>query len=132
MGLANGVDPNNAQNQIFAFSPDGQVLALCDAASGVRLFDTTGDKLRETTRLKAKDLFIVAMSPDGKTAATFDAQCELALWDLATQTKTQTWRYPGLVNRLTFDGTGRHLLTLNSNGTVYVLRLAAAPAKSAN
>ena len=34
------------------------------------------------------------------------------------------WRLPGMVYRVFITSDGRHLLTHNSNGTVYVLRLA--------
>jgi hypothetical protein len=33
------------------------------------------------------------------------------------------WHFPGPVNGVTFDATGRHLATANANGTVFILRL---------
>ena len=51
------------------------------------------------------------------------------LWDVATGKVTESIRVgpPGGSVIPWFSADGRHLVTLNGNGTVYVLRLAAAP-----
>ena len=48
------------------------------------------------------------------------------LWDPAIGTKLQSWQFPGSVEQVAW-GDNRHLVTLNANKTIYVLRLAVPP-----
>ncbi len=49
---------------------------------------------------------------------------DLLLIDVATGEVRQTWQLPGWIVRPFFHPDGQHLLTLNGNGTLYVLRIA--------
>ncbi|MBL8864519.1 MAG: protein kinase [Planctomycetia bacterium] len=50
---------------------------------------------------------------------------DLLLIDVATGELRQSWPLPGWIVRPFFHPDGQHVLTLNGNGTVYVLRLSA-------
>lgn len=67
-----------------AFSPDGELLATCDAASEVTLWQVaTSQKL--WTRKEHKGWVIsLAFSPDGETLASSGCDPTVRLWDVAT------------------------------------------------
>jgi WD40 repeat protein len=64
-----------------------------------------------------------AASPDGQTLASAARDGKVILWEAATGAKYREWQLPGTVYRVAFADDGRHLITANANGTLYVLRL---------
>jgi WD40 repeat protein/tRNA A-37 threonylcarbamoyl transferase component Bud32 len=107
-----------------AFSPDGRLLAV--SAPGV-----AGKLVSATTGKEVGALPVggpVAFRPDGKVLAIPHAGT-VDLWDVAAGKVTESLRIgpPGGVVVPSFTPDGRHLVTLNGNGTVYVLRLSPAP-----
>ena len=64
-----------------------------------------------------------AVSPDGQTLASAARDGKVILWEAATGGKYREWQLPGTVRRVEFAEDGRHLITANGNGTLYVLRL---------
>ncbi len=71
-------------------------------------------------------IFGISFSPDGKSAATVGAGTQpLIVWDLASGKALRSWDgLPVRFQGAAFAADGRHLITANSNGTAYVLRLA--------
>lgn len=74
------------------------------------------------------------MSPDGKTIATGAADSKVRLWEpdpprgkSALKRTIEIGPPGGLVKQVYWTPDGRHLVTLNGNGTIYVLRLEEAP-----
>jgi WD40 repeat protein len=65
----------------------------------------------------------VAFAPDGKLLAVGCQRGGLTLYDTGTWKDVRTWKWPGGIVQLTFDTSGKHLLSVNNNGTAYVLRL---------
>ncbi|HEX5273301.1 MAG TPA: hypothetical protein VFW33_22545, partial [Gemmataceae bacterium] len=107
-----------------AFSPDGRLLAVSSPGAAGRLVSTaTGKEVRALPPGGP-----VAFRPDGKGLAVPNSGA-VDLWDLAAGKVTQSIRVgpPGGLLVPAFSPDGRHLVTLNGNGTVYVLRLAAGP-----
>jgi hypothetical protein len=49
---------------------------------------------------------------------------KLVLRDVQTGLVRRQWQLPGVVYAVAYAADGRHLVTLNGNGTLYVLRLA--------
>ena len=120
-------------NQVALF-PDGQRMAIA-ANSSLSLWSLQDDK---PTQLWHKNINIgcksVAFSPDGRQLA---ASCfgsgvphGVRLFNAAGEPQTQ-WEFPMSPADLAFAPDGRHLLTANTNGTVYILRLkdAAKPSQ---
>jgi WD40 repeat protein len=96
----------------------------------VVLWDMSGAKPREQALPQDLAPYInaqaLAFAPDGQTIAVASGT-EVPLWDVANRKKPKrrSWRLPGPVMGVTFAPDGRHLITANSNGTAYALRLEA-------
>jgi WD40 repeat protein len=114
------------------FAPNGKALA-CDssqwsiAASDewVDLWDVTGEKPAQKLRVGPPGS--LAFTPDSTVLACAGSQGELALWDLAKKAKARGWQLPASFRAAAFAPDGRHLALANVNGTVYILRVTAAP-----
>jgi WD40 repeat protein len=65
----------------------------------------------------------LAVSPDGAVLAAWGPYCSRVELFQADRKALRTIEMPGPVGRVVFAADGRHLLTENHNGTVYVLRL---------
>jgi WD40 repeat protein len=66
--------------------------------------------------------FSLAFSPDGGTLLSGDCAGHVILWGIDGG-KLREWKLPGSVWRAVFAPDGRHLATVNRNGTLYILRL---------
>jgi WD40 repeat protein len=65
----------------------------------------------------------IAVSPDGAVLAVWGPYCSRIELFGADRKALRTIEMPGPVERVVFAADGRHLLTENHNGTIYVLRL---------
>ena len=61
--------------------------------------------------------------PDGKHLLSADKDGKIILWS-ATGKSLITWQLPGSVYEAIYAPDSRHVVLANSNGTVYLLRLA--------
>jgi WD40 repeat protein len=77
-----------------AFSPDGQLLAITTSEGSVEIWPIQIDSKTAKPVVVAEPLKIIKFTSSG-----------------------------GVFRHLTFTPDGRHLVTANANGTVYVLRL---------
>jgi WD40 repeat protein/serine/threonine protein kinase/uncharacterized membrane protein len=119
----------------LAFDPGGKLLASAghdSNGSSARLWDVSvGEEFR---RFKDPSYMVwsVSISPDGRLLACSNSSGEVQIWDTTGTVGTSALkaRFPighfGHIKRAKFTPDGRHLVTLNGNGTVYVLRLPAA------
>lgn len=114
----------------LAFSPDGKTLAAGDWSAKIRLWNLDEPQPKEQAVLEGPQAatLSLAFAPDGKTLAC--SAYGVQLWDFAARTKLRGWQLPGQVGSVAFAPDGRHLATGNSNGTIYILRLAPAPEPS--
>jgi hypothetical protein len=62
------------------------------------------------------------------TANCADGQA--TLWDVPAAKKLGEWRFATAVNDIAFAPDGRHLATANANGTVFIIRIAAASSRA--
>jgi WD40 repeat protein len=127
----------SGRGESLAFSPVGGRLALGGGAK-VSLFlgQTRGDAttwMRErTVDQRTGAIRTVQFSPDGSQLATAGDDSELIYWKGDGALKLQQWRFSVPIQGAAFAVDGRHLATLNGDGTVYILRLAPPPAPTKN
>lgn len=111
------------------FSPDGATLAATTATpeGALYLWDLqTGAKTRRVGPIGHG--LGLAWRPDSQALATAANDGTLCLWPRDPEKEPRTIRLPGGLRRhLAFTPEGRHLLTANADGSIFVLRLAAAP-----
>jgi WD40 repeat protein len=118
----------------LALAPDGRTLATGGgerdlgrpSPSPISLWRLSGkEPPRRTLRLDGHLLAInfMAYSPDGQMLVSAGQTGQVILWETMTGSKYREWQLPGQVARITFADDGRHLITANENGTLYVLRL---------
>ncbi|OAI54256.1 hypothetical protein AYO44_15275 [Planctomycetaceae bacterium SCGC AG-212-F19] len=110
----------------MALTTDGRTLAAGTSNGTMHLFDLGNTEPRDRGELVLPrtrgPVQALAFAPDGQSLAV-SVSGRLLLWDVAALQPQQEWELPGVVSHLAFDPDGRHLVTANSNGTVYVLRL---------
>jgi WD40 repeat protein len=121
--LPGGPDPIRA----LAWSPNGRMLAV-SGDNFFQLRDSTTGKLLWTLTGHEGTVIAAAFSSDGTTLACGSSDGTVRRWDMASGNLVQTIRLalPGAkILQIAFTPDGRHLLTANGNGTLYVLRIAA-------
>jgi WD40 repeat protein/serine/threonine protein kinase len=69
----------------------------------------------------------LAFGPHGKLVVGWTGDGRVLVWDSATGRKRSEWRLPGRVNRVAVAPDGRHVVSANGNGTLYLFRLPAEP-----
>ena len=124
-------DPIRAQavagSSALAFSTNGAYLAVWGPRSLAVVEAATG---KGRTVMEGPDVIASAISfaPTGQTLAFINSAGRLFLIDPAKleAADPRSIVLPGPAHALTFAADGRHLVTANGNGTLYVLRLEAA------
>ncbi len=111
-----------------AFSRDGKWLATAgkdaNVVGKVKVWDALSG--REPVPFKEErvsNVTQVAFSPNGDTLAAASETGQVIRWDFPSGSNRRAWSLSVPVLDLVFAPDGRHLLTANGNGTVYVLRL---------
>jgi WD40 repeat protein len=69
----------------------------------------------------------IRYSPNGKLLVAACQAGSITFFNTADRKKIPDFldkdRFPGTIHDVIFDGQGRHLITVNNNGTIYILRL---------
>jgi WD40 repeat protein len=105
-------------------SPDGKLIVFRNGG----LFDISEGKFKPVVSFPGSPdrVSSPAFSPDGKWIAFCGPRLEVFDWK--TKDRVYSWDAPGYgVLKVEFAPDGRHLVTLNKNGTMYVIRLAPPP-----
>lgn len=116
----------------LAVSPDGKLAAFRSSkAAGLTLLELATGKVRRTW--PKADPMAVTFSNDSQTVITAGEDGTLTFWDVkqpwdrSQPTKTLRVAPPqashAAIYQIAATADGRHLVTLNGNGTIYVLRL---------
>ena len=126
--LRDTLQPGEYYNMVF--SPNRGMFAIVDSGA-VTVWDVREHPPRQRRKWNldgewSQDLR-VAFSSDSRTLATAGAGGKLLLRDIETGLPRREWQLPGQINYVAYAPDGRHLLTINSNGTGYILRLAPSP-----
>ncbi len=115
----------------LAFVPNGQLL-LAGGGQGesvCSVWDWSNQALIRTEDKHFRALLDIVVAPDG-TVATSAADGRVCFWNPRTgaikRPPIQVGPERGFITRIAFTPEGRHLVTANHNGTIYVLRLANA------
>lgn len=112
-----------------AFHPEGKTIASVGDAPNASLYLWDFASGREVIHpIHDANTLSVAYGPTGKLLATGHSDARLRLWEpLGEARRLRTWG-PGAfgfaVHQAAFTPEGRHLVTANANGMLYVLRLA--------
>jgi WD40 repeat protein len=131
------------QVRAAALSADGRMLAGGGGSSSVALYsDLTSSEVflrrfydwEDPERTPNGELHhrgiipvrSLVFSPDDRLLLGASDDGRLTAWDVLTQQRRYERRFPGAILQATFADDGRHVVTLNGNGTVYVLRLPDA------
>lgn len=114
----------------LAFHPDNQTLVCGGHDGALRLCTWDGNSIKEKTVLHRHDKTVndAAFAPDGRSFATVADDAQLILWDAAGGAVKKSWTLRFPIHAVAYAPDGRHLLTANANGTVYILRPTEAAA----
>jgi WD40 repeat protein len=105
--------------QELAYSPDGALLVTASALSGVRLWDTTTNTVRDVLMEYGDAVGGVAFSPDGSRVAAGLVYGEVYVWDTATGEQVTVLEAPTeYMERITFSPDGSLLASGSSDGLI--------------
>ncbi len=108
------------------FSPDSSTLWAITEAGTIKSWQTKAWKTNWQVETSSRYVRSFAVSPDGKTLCTVSNDGFLRLWNAEKGTQlSEVKMAPDRchVDQAAFSSSGRHLLTANGNGSVYVFRL---------
>jgi WD40 repeat protein/serine/threonine protein kinase len=109
----------------LVFAADGATLISASDDRTIRWWDVSSNSERLKVDRSSGAPISLALSPDGKTLAAAGNDGLVLLHDAANGRPLETIRIARLraeVDQVVFAPDGRHLVTGNGNGTIYVLR----------
>lgn len=122
---ANKQMPTVLNGNVLAFSPDSRSIILASGEGQLRMCDLTTGQVALPLEGHSRAINSIGCSADGRLIASADMGGRVIVWEPASRRrKLQQWQLPGAVQRVMLAPDNRHLLTVNSNGSVYILRFA--------
>jgi WD40 repeat protein len=110
----------------FCFRPDSRAVAIVDSPLGtLKVLDPADGKVLRTIAQGRNVINSAAYAPSGKLLAARDVG-SIWLWDADTGQERGRieLKQRGKQGAVRFSPDGRHVLTANTDGTIYILRLA--------
>lgn len=121
------VNPMN-RRQGLAFGDDDRTLAVCGGGFNIKLWDSVDSK--ELPSLKCSTAFsslcLLAFGQGGSLIAV-GTDGQIVYWPPLSGDKSTSLKMPGSIRDAVLASDGRHLITANANGSIYIFRLAALP-----
>jgi WD40 repeat protein len=118
----------------LALSPDGQAVALAVHDGTIQVWSLAEGEPRLCATLAghreervAGAVQHLAFSSDGQRLVSVGSDCKLVVWDIANAKAAYSATFPGVLNDAGFTPDGRHVVTINPDGTAYILRLPPRP-----
>jgi len=119
--------PNTHHMTKVFFQPNGKQLIGNSTVGGYNASIETWEVATQKHLSTKRNWVGQAFSPDSKQLIINHLnKGELAIVDSLTQDQRRHWNLSGATYTATFTSDGRHMVTRNLNGTVYVFRLADA------
>ena len=106
-------------------------MALAGAhGADILLWDLLSRSLAKTLSGHAETIKSLAYRRDGRWLASLDGAGTIIVWDVESKDKrvikTVAFGPSGkVIQRIAFTPDGRHLVTANTNATIYIIRLAS-------
>ncbi len=100
------------------FSPNGELLATCDANGEIQLWEIADSRRLLTLRGHDHWLWSVEFSPDGRQLVTGGQDRTARLWDIQTGACLYQICESGVINHVTFSPNGELLATSCEDGLV--------------
>ena len=110
------MDEGSSVNSV-AFSPDGKILAVGDAAGHITLWSVTS-RSRIAALDEGSPVNSVAFSPDGQTLAVGDRDGHISLWQVSSHQRTVTLPDGSNVGAVSFSPGGLTLASGDALGDV--------------
>jgi WD40 repeat protein len=113
---------------VWTLAPDSQTIAGNGDEGQIRIWDVANGQVKVTLEGHTARVICLTYSADGQRLASSGQDGRVIFWDpFARKRKIHEWHLPGVVTRVAVAPDGRHVATVNSNGTVFLLRAAAPP-----
>lgn len=114
----------------FAAAPSGsKVVATCEDRS-VRIIDAATGGTVKVLGSHPQSAYAVAWSRDGKWIATGDETARIFIWNVTNGTKVREYRtHTRGIQKLSFDPTGKTLISTGKDDVIQMYNLASAAAK---
>jgi WD40 repeat protein len=109
----------------LAFSADGNVLVEGRRQGTVRLWNLTTDSTLSLTMPSGVES--IGFAPSGNEFAVSCRDGQVHVWDDDHRALLPRFKLPGPVRELVYAPDGRHLVTVNADGSVFLFRLAEPP-----
>jgi WD40 repeat protein len=110
----------------LAFAPNSKLLAIgLISGPGVRVWDPVRREEQGVFKPGRSGLSFLSFAFGDRSLVASYNTGQLTEWERASGKIAKSWELLGMVQGAAIAPDGRHLATLNSNGTVYVLRLGS-------
>jgi WD40 repeat protein/serine/threonine protein kinase len=110
----------------LAFVLDGRTVITGSSDGGLRAWHVAPTQLRPVREFASKHgqaVTGVALAPDGGMLVSTGTDGQLIEWRMSSGKDVRRWQWDGPIRAVAFAPDGRHVITGNANGSLYIVRL---------